>query len=473
MTLNIGTVALALAALFVRGGGALGETERSRWADASAWILRAGGAWLFASAWGAWTPLWIGGMLAVAIAAVASIPGLARWRGSLRTGADALVVFTCAALSVPPFSWAGAVSAAAAFAALGFVVDRWLTPPRRDAAADETIARPAHAPVAASPAAPTATMQRNGMLLRSSLIVLVLGTGVAGTGWLAGRTAETTHGWLGNWTHFAIGPVQPGRRLELPTGAVAWLHRPSGGAEGPRPAALLFHGMDPAGVRQKAAEALRRGLLDAGFVVLSVDHPGFGASPPPDPEAGLRAWDPLPNAEAALNRLRDVPNVGPIIAVGHSMGCSQVLRLIRKRGDAIRLAAVFGSAAPDPPQRDAYWYRRFHEDRGLEREQLSKEKWRRISDTYYNDLAAARALPPDHPPIRFVEFGLEHPNITASRDLVYRAIPGRKQRWRLPLANHYFCAQEMSSLNLVVGNAEIAQRLGQRLRDGLRRVSQR
>ena len=44
-------------------------------------------------------------------------------------------------------------------------------------------------------------------------------------------------------------------------------------------------------------------LLEAGLVVLSVDHPGYGRSPLPSGDAGLAGWDPLPTERAGLAAL--------------------------------------------------------------------------------------------------------------------------------------------------------------------------
>ena len=454
MIAYIGAVALALAGLLLRGGGTIAETRQSRWADTPGWALRAGSAWLFAAAFGAWAPLWLGAtLIAAAVGLALAVP-----KGRpFRLGVDATMVLAACVSSVPTIAMPRAMTATVIFVTAGFMLDRWLgvTGDARDSAAEATGAEPARA-----------ALHRTGVLIRPLLVLLILLTGIAGTAWLAGRTTGSTRAWFANWTHFAIAPIMPGGRVELPTGAVAWLHHPNG--PGPHPVALLFHGADPAGARQKAAEVIRRVLLDVGFIVLILDHPGFGASPATDLDAELKAWDPLPHARAALRHARSLPKAGPVIAIGHSMGCSQALRLLHHEGDDLRLAVLFGASGPDPAARDPYWYRRFHRDRGL-KDKLPVPKWRRIREAYYNDLAAARALPSDHPPVCFVEFEFEHPNIIGSRDQLYRAIPGMKRRWQVPLANHYFCAQDLTAFNLIVGNTDIASRIGDRVLEWLRR----
>ena len=79
-----------------------------------------------------------------------------------------------------------------------------------------------------------------------------------------------------------------------------------------------------------------------------------------------------------------------------------------------------------------------------------------------NNVYIVLALPADHAPILFTRFGLEWPNLVATRDLLYQAIPGRKTKWDLPNSTHYFSAHR--GLDLVVGDARVARRLAARLR---------
>ncbi len=232
-------------------------------------------------------------------------------------------------------------------------------------------------------------------------------------------------------------PSCEGQRIQLETGGVAWYDPPRGGDL--RPGALLFHGADSRGSRQPAACSLRRALVDAGFAVLSVDHPGYGASPAPPVDAGVEAWDPLDHQLAGLDWLEERSEVGSVeLLAGHSMGALDALRLLGAMPDPAA-TFLFGMGLGDGEERDDYWMERFHTDRGLS-DRLSEETWRAIQAQHYNFDRVIAELPTDHPRIVFVEFGWEWENLENSRAPAFEAIPGSKERWTLPHSSHYFSA---------------------------------
>jgi pimeloyl-ACP methyl ester carboxylesterase len=258
--------------------------------------------------------------------------------------------------------------------------------------------------------------------------------------------------------HLGLAPVHKGDRIVLETGAVAWLDRPSG--QGSFPGALVFNGADPDGSGQPAAIILRHALLDAGFVVLSIDHPGFGESPPPSFDAEIDAWDPLPAVLAGFKVLRATPGIGGIFAFGHSMGSTDVIRLLSVESN-LNGAAVFGAALVDPSKIDEYWYNRFHSDRRMHK-YISHDQVVEITRRFYDIGSIVKNLPPDHAPLLFVKFGLEWPDIVATRDSLYEAIPGRKKNWDLINSTHHFNSHTV--MGLIVGDTRITRLLASRLR---------
>jgi hypothetical protein len=286
-----------------------GSALRTSWPGAIGTVLGsmvgAVAAWLGACAAGAWSPVWIA-VIGGALGGHA-IMGLPRtWR--LRSSAilDGLIFTVAAQLSIPPLDVGATAMGAVLVAGIALLLDISV----------------AHVP---------APLRAGGAVVASvasasGLVVLFASPHAP---WFTQAGAPSSR--LERVMSFANLGIVPAReqdveRRELPTGAVAWLQRPAG--PGPFPAAIFFHGAHPAGSFQPAAVAARRALRDAGFVVLAVDHPGFGESPSPNPGARLAEWDPLPTAAAALDLLREDESVGIVIAVGHSMGTADVFRLL-------------------------------------------------------------------------------------------------------------------------------------------------
>lgn len=258
--------------------------------------------------------------------------------------------------------------------------------------------------------------------------------------------------------NIAVAPECTGDRIVLKTGAIAWLEHPR--HKGPFPGALVFHGSHPDGSDQKAACILRRALLQAGFVVLTIDHPGYGESPVPSSDGGVGVWDPLPTALAAFKTLRSNPDVGRIIAVGHSMGANDVLRLLSVEKQ-VAGAVVFGAGLPDGKAQDEYWYERFHRDRRMQR-RISRNLVLWIRHRFYDNGHLVQNLPLDHPPIEFVRFGFEHSNIKAKRDRLYEAIPGAKTLWDLSDSTHYFNSIKVG--DVIIGDTHVTRLLASRFR---------
>ncbi len=400
-------------------------------ARTTGWILGTAAAWLGVSAAGAWFPLWPVLLLAVV---GAFVDARAKSR-QLWIAGDVVVVALAGLLSIPPLAPGALMGTVVAVAGAGFVVDslvgRFLTPVR----------------------------------ITSVVLLLLVAGGASGMVMIYRPPAHFRYfGKMLLYTgltpalHIGLAAACTGDRVVLETGAVAWLEQPSG--EGPFPGALLFHGAHPDGSRQASDCILRRALLDAGFVVLSVDHPGYGESPTPKLDGDIDAWDPLPTMISALKTLRSIPDVDRIVAVGHSLGAQDVLRLLSVESKLAN-TVIFGAGLSDPKEKDEYWYGRFHRDRHMPM-RISRDKFLEIRERFYDNGHIVQNLPSNHPAIVFVRFGFEHSNIEATRDKLYEAISGAKTVWNLPDSTHYFSSFKVAGI--VVANTQVTRLLASRFR---------
>ena len=291
---------------------------------------------------------------------------------------------------------------------------------------------------------------------------LALAAGIVGVAGLAMRASFSPDPLVSPLAvahQLTIVPRCEGERITLPGGTVAWYHAPNG--PGPHPGALLLHGAHALGSRQPAQCSLIRSFLHIGHAVLSVDHPGYGESPSPGPDAAIEEWDALPGYSAAYEWLASKEGVSGVEAVaGHSMGSVGAIRLLSERPGIAR-TFIFGAALDDPPTRDPYWHERFHTDRGLSFE-VPFERWQEIRDRYYSFAHAARAMPSDHGHVVFVEYGWEWDNLEEVRDRQYERIPGSKVRWRIERSTHYFTVGTW--YGLLVPDAGVLRTLARGLR---------
>jgi len=360
-----------------------------------------------AGAAGAWAPLWLG----VAAGLVGVVLERSLGRRAARALADVAVVAICCVASMPAVSLTVIVSTGAFFAAVGLAIDV--------VAANAT----------------------NRTLVWAWALPAVAVVGF--TVWQFERTAP----WLLRTPFLAAAPEPKGRTVRLTTGASAIVDRPRG--DGPFPGALFFHGSDKAGAHQPATVVARRALLHAGFLVVSLDHPGFGDSPIPSD------FDPLPSILAAYDLLVQ-ERVDGIIAVGHSMGCSDVLLLLTQER-RIESAVLIGAGVREDPD-DERWYRRFHDRRGLH-VLIGREAYDRVWDSYYDQAALAARLPAGHAPIVFTRLELEHADLARTQPGFYESIMGAKRLWDVEGATHGLSSTGRQ--RVVVGDTRVTRRLAQ------------
>ena len=381
------------------------------------WFQIAAGGWAAAASAGAWSPLWLALLIALGVALLNRWLGLqARpWaRLPLWLLADISMLMAACAISTPAVDlWAGDTSTRVAIPYL-----------LAGSVADLVLARVPRALATAALVAPLLVRLANPLLGDNRPVIV----NFFGDLFLEKPALD-----------LGLAVRRRGQMIKLESGVVGWMERPA--QAGPAPAALFFHGADRDGAMQPAAAIIRRGLVEAGFVVLSLDHPGFGRSPRVAYDAPMSAWDDLTSAVEAYGRLRAIRRTREIVVVGHSMGTTEALRLVAQAPElGLDLAgAVLFGAGPFPPSRqDEFYYVRFNADRSMPN-WVDREGTLAIRRRYYNNSRAARDLPRDHLPVIFTMFHEDFVDQLGSRLRLYRSIPGRKTVWEIP-SSHYFDA---------------------------------
>ncbi len=216
--------------------------------------------------------------------------------------------------------------------------------------------------------------------------------------------------------------------------------------------ALVLHGADPNGARQAASQSLIVALHELNTYVVAVDHPGYGLSPVPDGNT-VQAWDPGALTEAAYTHLEQL-QCEKITVFGHSMGASEALRLAAStralKVDSIKLlgAGVFEGTT----ESDSYWYKRFHKDRGLARNSVSFELWKRITQAFYHNGHLAEALPArNRRAIEFYVYDQENADLAITRETLWQILD-KPPRINLPMS-HYFNAVSFGPVLLLDSRA--------------------
>ncbi|MFH1277614.1 MAG: alpha/beta fold hydrolase [Candidatus Eisenbacteria bacterium] len=421
------TLLLFLALLFRVSGSAVRTGRFWLPHPGAGWIAVAAGVWLYAGAAGAWvSPV---AALFAGIAAAFADPVIRRPR--IRFLFDPAVVVILGLLSLPAFGLSRLGAAALVAAALGYVIDRVVG----------GVPQKARSAAAVLPAAALVLAVLFRPWLPAAIYDLVEEP------MLEGRLARIT----------LASPAEP-RREVLDTGAVAWIEKSPGAGTGY--GALFFHGANPMGAMQPAAEVLRRALRAAGYTVLSLDAAGFGGSPAPPEGAPLAAWDPEPHALSALARLRAEPGVEKVIVVGHSMGVYEAIRLF-DHAPEIAGVILFGGSLGGGGLTD-YWYERFHRDRRLSY-RLPRESVEEIGRRFSDIHELVEKIRPDHPPVLFVRFENEFDDILSARSALEAAFSGEIEAWDVKDSNHYFNGQRR--LDLVSADAGVARAVAAKLRE--------
>jgi len=373
------------------------------------------GVWLGVAIWcvgalvQAWAPLWEVLLLGLASSAfAAALP--AKMSAPARAAADFVAVAALSLISVIPVSIAKLFASAAVFTAAGFALDK-LT---------ERM----------SP------LGRRRLLALPAVVLVLFGitvTQVKDFGWrLFAREPQFL-------LRLALVAPNPGSRLHLESDCGAWILRTP--IHTPQGTAILLHGNDPLASSQPAALALQGALMRAGYDVVSVDHPGYGATPLPNANADWKAWNPTICPARALSYLHSAGNARApgAIVVAHSMGVDVALSLmVERRGADIRAEYLFGGSIDRPRDPEVGWIREFLQQRGMPC-CMSLQTIRRVRDQFYSGADRfALALPPDHPVIHFVRFGIEYDDVARTREVLYADLSAPKKVCDLSAVTHYF-----------------------------------
>lgn len=119
--------------------------------------------------------------------------------------------------------------------------------------------------------------------------------------------------------------------------------KPAGASGVPRPAMLMLHGWDPQGQCHGLYVALADALARRGWVVLTVNFPGYPGSDPPVDPAGYDMVELEGAALAALDDFvgRDEVDEERLVLLGHSYGAGLVIPTLRERPWLTR-AVIYG-----------------------------------------------------------------------------------------------------------------------------------
>ncbi len=384
----------------------------------------AAGLWLGMAAWiagallEAWVPLWQ--MLLIGLAAGVGASAVQPWmKWATRPAADLFVIAALGTLSVVPIAWVRLTAAAAAFMAAGYALDR-LT--RRV----------------------TVRAQRILWLMPVALTVL-MGLSVRQEEDFGSRLLAQDPLFP---MRLALAAPLPGMRVPLPSGAAAWLLTvPEGKPVG---TAIFLHGNNPGAARQPAAIALQGALLRAGFNAMTVEMPGYGASPNPSAAAAVDEWDPTVGPREALAYINTTGRTSPnsTIVVGHSAGVDIALLWLRN-GVTVQETYLFSGTIGGPPLSPEDATRIFQRERRIPCCMLDQTV-KQIDDRFYAgaDRYAAE-LPPNHALIQFVKMEIEYADVAAGRQPLYAAIPAPKAACTLAGVTHYMNTLALRRFTLV------------------------
>ena len=265
----------------------------------------------------------------------------------------------------------------------------------------------------------------------------------AATPWFHKRTLRGT----------AAGQAQPG--------SVYWQSRyPETGER----CAISFHGAASPASLQSAPRTMGRAARHAGLRLFAVDHPGFGASPPPSSDASADTWNPEHLTSSVLKQMQ-LSGCKDTLVIGHSQGVTEALRLFTERAPDISSVLVFGGGLYlEDKEREEYWHGRFHSDRGIANsDRISRENWKLIRDLYYlnqeycadtesgKSYQASLNQPNDDysKSLHFVQFEREHDNLVATRNQLFKCLAYPDVELHTLPTDHYLDSLQIGSMVFV------------------------
>jgi dienelactone hydrolase len=409
---------------------------------AAGWLAVMSAAWLIASAFGAWSAWWP----AVIMAAAGTLLAI-RWQGQyLNPLFDVMTAGLTGLLSIPTLSPGYMALAVGATTLTGLIADQ--------------LAYHVNFRLPVRPILLIGLLAIAALLLANSQAAIhgfqTLGNDVLTVNQIGSGLSVFPRSRL---LFLGVAPTvaSMGERIVLDTGSVAWLDRPAG--KGQHPGIVYFHGSGRLGSIEPTSIAFRRAAVDAGFIVLSLDHVGIGQSPRLDLNAGIVAWNPLPSDVAAVEKLQSMPDVSSVFVAGYSMGADDVLRVL-PAVSGIDAAILLGASAIPPVDHNLFWYDDFLFSRGLDA-RFSEERYDEVIERYYDSISLSRNLPADHPPILIINFEYEFDNVISRQDDLFEAIAGCKHVWLFADTTHLFDLADTAGLT--IGDTRAGSQLSEKL----------
>lgn len=242
-------------------------------------------------------------------------------------------------------------------------------------------------------------------------------------------------------------------------------HAPRSG----RPAMLVLHGWDPQGQCHGLYLALADALVRRGWIVLTVNLPGYPGSDAPNGPAG---YDLAELESAALTALddfvsRDDVDDRRLVLLGHSYGAGLVIPMLKSRPSVPR-AIIYGpsiwvtetTTGPDATHRAFYHERYWRYMDGVPPVPMS-EYLALMEDIYIP--AQVGALPEGHAPILLLDGADEKQEALAFSAYLHEILPPPCEYWSIPHTDH-FCNAAVIGGVLIEDRAAI-ERLAKKIVD--------
>lgn len=206
---------------------------------------------------------------------------------------------------------------------------------------------------------------------------------------------------------------------------------------------LMLHGWDPQGQRHGLYVALADALTRRGWIVLTVNLPGYPGSDVPNGPDGYDLAELEGAALAALDDLvrRDDVDSRRLVLLGHSYGAGLVIPVMQSRPSLPR-AVIYGpsiwvvktTTGPNATHRAFYHERYWRYMDGVSPVPMS-EYLSLMGDIYIP--AQVDALPEGHAPILLLDGADERPEALAFSAYVHELLPPPCEYWSIPGTDHF------------------------------------
>lgn len=210
------------------------------------------------------------------------------------------------------------------------------------------------------------------------------------------------------------------------------------------PAILLLHGSTPAGRRLALYRVLASKLSDLGYVVLTIDQRGYGASDDPVFLRDPSSFDYVGDAAHALEYLSELPGVDDsrVYLVGHSFGADVAASTAAAGHEVTRLVLIgparnFTTRGGSPQSREFQYF--------VRREQRYMKLGEAIIDEVYLGYRAVLSIEnhrdyfsrPGHVPTLLIDGELEAESDHRFLSEFHEAMAGPKAYVTVAGADHY------------------------------------